>query len=388
MKNRNVSVDLFRFLAALSIMFLHTCWGLDDSLLNAYPIIGIVIGRYPVILFFTISGYYCFLQISKGRNAAKTQIRSLLKVYCVWTVVYYLMSFVLNVAAGHEPVGKFFAERVLYFFTEGSYPHLWYVVSLIYVMILICLVYELCGEQGIRILAAVSMILFMIGVLGTSYLPLGEQIPVLGDFYGWKYYFVFRNIFCLGLPGVMFGYYIVRLLPVIEKRPKLAETGFFITSVLGMIEGMIVIQKGWISDFPSMFLMPFVLIFGMSCLIRHPLGQLESHAVFLKRMSSYIYFVHPAVIAVLGFLLQVTGAPFLLDGLYHCCGAGVMLRNHFDEDKKTVDKAVYLEESGEKEDEKSDQDLGRSAVCRCFIRGNSRMYQRHEGKKGVLSVSV
>ena len=72
MKNRNVSVDLFRFLAALSIMFLHTCWGLDDSLLNAYPIIGIVIGRYPVILFFTISGYYCFLQISKGRNAAKT----------------------------------------------------------------------------------------------------------------------------------------------------------------------------------------------------------------------------------------------------------------------------------------------------------------------------
>ncbi len=53
----------------------------------------------------------------------------------------------------------------------------------------------------------------------------------------------------LGLPGVMFGYYIVRLLPVIEKRPKLAETGFFITSVLGMIEGMIVIQKGWISRF-------------------------------------------------------------------------------------------------------------------------------------------
>ena len=97
MKNRNVSVDLFRFLAALSIMFLHTCWGLDDSLLDAYPIIGVVIGRYPVILFFTISGYYCFLQISKGRNAAKTQIRSLLKVYCVWTVVYYLMSFVLNV---------------------------------------------------------------------------------------------------------------------------------------------------------------------------------------------------------------------------------------------------------------------------------------------------
>lgn len=41
MKNRNVSVDLFRFLAALSIMFLHTCWGLDDSLLDAYPIIGL-----------------------------------------------------------------------------------------------------------------------------------------------------------------------------------------------------------------------------------------------------------------------------------------------------------------------------------------------------------
>jgi hypothetical protein len=130
---------------------------------------------------------------------------------------------------------------------------------------------------------------------------------------------------------VMFGYYIVRLLPVIEKRPKLAETGFFITSVLGMIEGMLVIQKGWISDFPSMFLMPFVLIFGMSCLIRHPLGQLESHAVFLKRMSSYIYFVHPAVIAVLGFLLQVTGVHLsywmdyiIVAGLVLCSGVVLM----------------------------------------------------------------
>ncbi len=55
MKNRNVSVDLFRFLAALSIMFLHTCWGLDDSLLNAYPIIGIVIGR--------ISGHFILYDI-------------------------------------------------------------------------------------------------------------------------------------------------------------------------------------------------------------------------------------------------------------------------------------------------------------------------------------
>ena len=205
MKNRNVSVDLFRFLAALSIMFLHTCWGLDDSLLDAYPIIGIVIGRYPVILFFTISGYYCFLQISKGRNAAKTQIRSLLKVYCVWTVVYYLMSFVLNVAAGHEPVGKFFAERVLYFFTEGSYPHLWYVVSLIYVMILICLVYELCGEKGIRILAAVSMILFMIGVLGTSYLLSGEGADEL--FGGYPMY----------LAGMHFDHYTHRTPRAVRK---------------------------------------------------------------------------------------------------------------------------------------------------------------------------
>ena len=180
-------------------------------------------------------------------------------------------------------------------------------------------------------MAAVSMILFMIGVLGTSYLPLGEQIPVLGDFYGWKYYFVFRNIFCLGLPGVMFGYYIVRLLPVIEKKTKAGRNRIFITSVLGMIEGMLVIQKGWISDFPSMFLMPFVLIFGMSCLIRHPLGQLESHAVFLKRMSSYIYFVHPAVIAVLGFLLQVTGVHLsywmdyiIVAGLVLCSGIILM----------------------------------------------------------------
>ena len=35
-----------------------------------------------------------------------------------------------------------------------------------------------------------------------------------------------------------------------------------------------------------------------------------------------------------------------------------MLRSGFDENKKTVDKAVYLEESGEKEDEKSDSICG------------------------------
>lgn len=179
-----------------------------------------------------------------GRNAAKTQIRSLLKVYCVWTVVYYLMSFVLNVAAGYEPVGKFFAERVLYFFTEGSYPHLWYVVSLIYVMILICLVYELCGEKGIRILAAVSMILFMIGVLGTSYLPLGEQIPGVGRFLRMEILFCIPQHFLFRAAGSDVRLLYCKTFACNRKRPKLAETGFFITSVLGMIEGMIGHSKG------------------------------------------------------------------------------------------------------------------------------------------------
>ena len=65
-----------------------------------------------------------------------------------------------------------------------------------------------------------------------------------------------------------------------------------------------------------------------------------------------------------------------------------LLKDHIDEALMELSdfKTTFGERA--KEDEKSDQDLGRSAVCRCFIRGNSRMYQRHEGKKGVLSVSV
>ncbi len=307
MKDRNVSVDLFRFVASLGIMFSHVGWQLNDTLMKVSPLIEIFITRTLVLLFFLISGYYFLDARMKGKNIFAKQIGSLVKVYVFWTIVYYLMSFVINVLIQKESITTFLIQRVQFFFGEGSYPHLWYMTALIYALVMAEIAFRIAKEKGLKVLTVVSGVLYIVGIAHSEYGIDAEGIPVLNNLYEWSGYEIFRNIFCIGLPSVMLGYILVKIKEKWSESPRLIVIGFLTCVILLALEGLCVNVYVQNPDYKAMLLMPLMNLFFMLLLFKYPMLHWEKHDKWLKRMSSYIYFSHPAFIAVASVALEILG---------------------------------------------------------------------------------
>lgn len=306
MKQRNYSLDVARLIAALAVVVCHADVFIENGGV-LYQFVSRYSPRVSVAFFFAISGYYYIKSIDK-KDIFKKQMKSLLLAYLAWTVVYYAASFVDNIVLGGGDIGTFLAERVIFFFTEGSYPHFWFFVALIYSVIFATIANRLGGRKGLLTLTVLSMILFVIGNLGSSYYAVGARIPVLNILYGeyQEVFFILRGIFCMGLPYFMLGYW----LNVLEEK-VLAMDGkkFFglygLSSLLYVAEILLLATVLNGTERPEVFMMLYPMAFMvMALLLRNPMPEWSKAAPFCKRMSGYIYYVHPLLILVFGLLAE------------------------------------------------------------------------------------
>ncbi|MBQ8822025.1 MAG: acyltransferase [Lachnospiraceae bacterium] len=314
MKQRNYSLDVMRLLAALAVVICHT------YIFREYGgVLYMVVSRYAprvsVSFFFAISGYYYIKSIDK-KDIFKKQMKSLLMVYAVWTVVYYAASFVDNIILGDADIGTFLVERVIFFFTEGSYPHFWFLVALIYSVVFVTICNRLGGKKGVFVLTILSMILFVIGNLGSSYYVVGAKIPVLNVLYGeyQEVFFIIRGIFCMGLPYFMLGYWLnVMEEKIIAMDGKKFGWLYGIASVLYVVEILFLAMTIGDPDRPEVFVMLYPMAFMlMALLLRNPMPQWSKAAPFCKRMSGYIYYVHPLLVIIFEFLNPPSGVLYIL----------------------------------------------------------------------------
>ncbi len=317
MKKRNYSIDVLRLFFALAVVVCHT----DVFVENGgalYQFVSRFSPRISVPFFFVVSGYYYIKSIDKP-GIFKKQIKALLSIYLSWTIIYYTASFVDNIILGDEDLGTFLVERVVFFFTEGSYSHFWYMTALIYSVVLASVFYRLGGKKGLQVLTILSMVLFVVGNLGTSYYVLGEKIPVLNIWYG-EYqdsFFVFRGNFCMGLPYFMIGYW----LNLKEEKWLAMDNKKFMgcyvaASLMYVAEIIFLIAVVDASERPEVFFMLYPLAFMLVILfLRNPMPNWSKAAPFCKRMSGYIYYVHPLLILVfdMGFdMLHITIPSYIL----------------------------------------------------------------------------
>lgn len=309
MKQRNYSLDVARLIAALVVVVCHA-YVLEEADFVLHQFVARFAPRVSVSMFFAISGYYYIKSINK-KGIFKKQMRSLLSVYIAWTMIYYAASFVDNVLLGEESIGKFLAERVIFFFTEGSYSHFWFFTAMIYSVILATVANRLGGEKGLLGLTMLSLVLFAIGNLGTAYYTLGQHIPMLNVLYGEyaEVFFVFRGIFCMGLPYFMIGYWLnrweERILTVEKKRFGML---YILASVLYIAEIVALLHFPKAIERPEVFIMLYPMAFMlMALLLRNPKPQWSKAAPFCKRMSSFIYYVHPLLILVYGLVADMAG---------------------------------------------------------------------------------
>ena len=300
-KQRNYSMDIFRFVAALFVVVCHVDF-LKEAADGIYQFVARFSPRVSVSFFFAISGYYYINALLEDKKIFKKQFFSLVKVYACWSVIYYAASFVVNIVLDHGDIKTFLIERVVFFLTKGSYSHFWYFPALIYSVVLATCFHKFFGKKGIHILTILSLFLFVLANLGSSYFPIGMKIPGLNQFItNREVYEVLRGILGMGLPYFMIGYVLYCMKNIIENvssKTLWILLGVGVALYFGEIFLLSNVLKWY--EYPEVFLMLYPLtVVIMILLIRNPKPEWQPHAATMKRLSGYIYYVHPLCILVL-----------------------------------------------------------------------------------------
>lgn len=309
-KKRNYSIDIFRYIAALLVIICHADL-LVEADPNIYQFVARFMPRISVSFFFAVSGYYYLKALLKDKADFKKQFMLLLKIYGFWTIIYYGASFVDNIILGNRDIKTFLVERVVFFLTKGSYAHFWYFPALIYSVVIVTIIYKLFGKKGIQILSYCSIVLFVFGNLGSSYYEVGMNIPVVRYMVSGNrtIFEVFRGIFCMGMPYFLLGYFLNQYEDKIQQVSRKTEfITVVITGVLYVAEIIIVANILKWNKYPEVFLMLYPATFIVfSVLLRHPKESWKSKADLARRLSAYLYYVHPLIILVLGLLSKRIG---------------------------------------------------------------------------------
>ncbi|MBQ4067981.1 MAG: acyltransferase [Lachnospiraceae bacterium] len=309
-KTRNSSIDIFRLCCAIMIIMGHTYFLKDIS-----PIAGFWAARFLpricVPFFLCTTGYFYIHGLKNGKNTFVKQIKYILKAYIAWTVIYYSLSLVLAIK-NNESMGNFFKERFVNFFFEGSYYHLWYFPALIYPFILAALCYKIGKMKGIKVLAYTSIIIYVIFFIGTDYINLGQYIPLINNLYKVNKYEVIRGILGMGLPFFMMGYFVNVTEDWYKKITPSQSTVLFLFWFGGYIIETICaflttpLDSAAEEICVAIMLLP-TLFFFFVFLLKHPYPQYGKYTGYCKRMSNYIYFVHPIFIAIIELGASIIG---------------------------------------------------------------------------------
>ena len=309
-KTRNSSIDIFRLCCAIMIIIGHTYFLKDFSNIAGFWATRFL-PRISVPFFLCTTGYFYIRGLMNGKNTFGKQIKYILKAYIAWTIIYYTLSLILAVK-NNEAMSHFIKEKFVNFFFEGSYYHLWYFPALIYPFILAALCYKIGKMKGIKILAYTSMIIYVIFFIGTEYIHLGQHIPLLNNLYELPKFEVIRGIFNMGLPFFMMGYFVNALENWYKEITPSKSTVLFLIWFGGYIIETICAILTIPLDIAAeevrvgIMLLP-TLFFFFVFLLKHPYPQYSKYTGYCKRMSNYIYFIHPIFIAIIELGASILG---------------------------------------------------------------------------------
>lgn len=290
-KNIYGGIDIFRIVAAILVVILHTVETTDW-----YPNeVKFVFTRMAVPFFFITSGFF----FNKGLDGASNQReffiryeKKLLKLFAVWAIIIYFPFEVVSYTtkypdAGILKMGLYFFRRV---FIIGPGPY-WYLVSLMWSAAFL----YLCNIKKKEILISVGIVLGLTleimyacfrGYLGnfTIFKCLFQAVYFV---YSWEF-----NFFMFGIPFMGIGYCIAK--KDWSLSPKVACTILVLSTAVRVFEYNLprIIQSSFWNDNNLSFAFVFqaVSFFMLAKDIDIKISEETSKA--LRQLSSCIYFSH------------------------------------------------------------------------------------------------
>lgn len=271
--------DWFRLIAAILVIAIHIS-PLETINLHADFFLTRVLARTAVPFFFMVTGFFTDFERPK-----KTLIK-LTKMYLAVTLLYLP----LGIYSGYLSDFSFWkAIKMLAF--DGFFYHLWYFPACIMGILIVHILKKTSTKKAITI----AMILYMVGIFGDSYYGIAEMILPLKAFYSTLF-----NVFSYTRNGLFFAPIFLLIGSEHNKssinfdRKKLIiamEISLvLLTAEAFMLQGFDIPRH----DSMYIFLVPtMLLLFSVLRSIKIP------QQLIMRKISMWIYIIHPAVIIIL-----------------------------------------------------------------------------------------
>ena len=300
---RNAWIDITRVAAAVGIVLCHVD-------LTAYGAVGLLFGqflspRFSVLFFLAVIGFYLEKSDQAGKRPVLSRVCSLSRVYGVWSLIYLALSFVMVVLIQKMSLGQFLMGKVKDFFFSGSYYHFWFYPAVIYALLFIGGVKKLLGDRALRLLVPLALTLYVVGLLGTAYLPIGRQIPILRNLYEAETFEAVMHLGFLGFPAIVFG--------MAAARKSRECPGYVLLLAAAVYVGESVVLclcLGWRENPQMLISSPLLTVQFLHWAQNRTASTGKINPVLCRTVSSGIYNVHPLFLAAFAFVLPE------LDGMW------------------------------------------------------------------------
>ncbi len=303
MKN-NAAVDYLKLFLALGIVALHTGFLLNFQ--SGFYIHAIVF-RLGVPFFFLTSGYYLAAKTKKEDNKTIIDyIKRLIYLYLILSTCYLI----INVFRYDSFNPSTLLDGIWFILTGRSQSVMWFVGALITSCIILMHVKD---EKKLRVSLITALILYIIGLLFNTYAFL-----INNKYFGFLYNFLVQkfsnnsNALFEGYLFVGIGYYINKY----RKDYKLKyNIMYLIIGFLVLIGEVILIHKhldklvNYEYYLSHIILIPSIFL----CLLKI---KLNCNSIFIRKLSSYIYYFHYMFIILLIWINNLYPNELLSDPTY------------------------------------------------------------------------
>lgn len=294
---RNSSVDYMRLVASILVVVIHTAPFTDIHPFLTYSIVD-VLPRIAVPFFFAISGFYF---ITGSADKQLKQILNITKTYIFVTIVYLIYSILYSVVFKTEFTFSV-TTFIFNFFITGIEYHLWFFPALIYSMLFFYILNRVFKSNKVYWCAfAVSLGLYLIGVLGCSYYKIGVKIPGTSVLFDNPYFEIIRRMIMMGFVFFTSGY-LARFLNErlsAKASAKASAKSLIVSGVLFVVEiYALYFFKLYNTVVITLFLYPLTVSL-IWYLVSHPKYQNISYARYCKRTSAIMYYYHPILLSLL-----------------------------------------------------------------------------------------
>lgn len=289
MARRNDGLDFLKFIGAFMVICIHQQFpGKLGEVITP-------ITRIAVPIFFMITGYY--YSYIKDNAREKRQIHKMIWLLINANLLYFLYGFFMEIICNKkllwEWLGLLFNGRTVLefvFFNQSSLGgHLWYLGSILYVLIIIYYVDRKWSRT--KLYRYIFILLLSDLLLGKySLLVFGKTFPVI----------YVRNFLCVGLPYFLIGDVLSKNKIIVTKNKLRLCTVIFICTTL--IEKLFLQMLNCNAPREHYVSTTFlaIVVFEVSLYYKNSTNKISEIICYIgSELSLYIYIIHPIIINIL-----------------------------------------------------------------------------------------